>query len=194
MIDKASNRLCDSAVSCLLIFTFIFMVIMKKIHWCLKYSSWSDYFISFDSCHFYFALMGWKPLHRTNSYIIFWTSNELKRVHLLVIELEHPIFGFENRTSNFIGISLDLLNSSSNWFEHLLFNMERTRTCSTVHLLEIKLDHPIFGFERPKIELRTLFEPSLFLHIVIDDFNFEMLHTCINVRAYSISIALKTLS
>ena len=72
--------------------------------------------------------------------------------------------------------------------------MERTRTCSTVHLLEIKLDHPIFGFERPKIELRTLFEPSLFLHIVIDDFNFEMLHTCINVRAYSISIALKTLS
>ena len=23
------------------------------------------------------------------------TSNELKRVHVLVIELEHPIFGFE---------------------------------------------------------------------------------------------------
>ena len=26
---------------------------------------------------------------------IFRTSNELERVHLLVIELEHPIFGFE---------------------------------------------------------------------------------------------------
>ena len=26
---------------------------------------------------------------------LFWTSNELKRVHLLVIELEHPNFGFE---------------------------------------------------------------------------------------------------
>ena len=33
--------------------------------------------------------------HRTNSNIIFWTSNELKSVHLLVIKLEHPIFGFE---------------------------------------------------------------------------------------------------
>ena len=30
MNDKATNRLCDSAVSCLLIFTFIFMVIMKE--------------------------------------------------------------------------------------------------------------------------------------------------------------------
>ena len=33
--------------------------------------------------------------NRTNSNIIFWTSNELEHVHLLVIELEHPIFGFE---------------------------------------------------------------------------------------------------
>ena len=29
---------------------------------------------------------------------IFRTSNELERVHLLVIELEHPIFGFEHWT------------------------------------------------------------------------------------------------
>ena len=27
--------------------------------------------------------------------IIFRTSKQLKRVHLLVVELEHPIFGFE---------------------------------------------------------------------------------------------------
>ena len=31
--------------------------------------------------------------------IIFWTLNRLKRVHLLLIELKHPIFGFER--SNF---------------------------------------------------------------------------------------------
>ena len=33
--------------------------------------------------------------HRINSNIIFQTSNELERVHLLAIELEHHIFGFE---------------------------------------------------------------------------------------------------
>ena len=30
----------------------------------------------------------------------FWTSNELKRVHLIVID--HPIFGLEHRTSNIV--------------------------------------------------------------------------------------------
>ena len=41
--NKATNRLCDSAVSCLLIFTFIFMVIMKK-----KYIDvWNNFFASF---------------------------------------------------------------------------------------------------------------------------------------------------
>ena len=54
-----------------------------------------------------------------NSNIIFRTSNELERVHLLVIELEHTIFGFEQ--SN---IKLkDLLNYSSNWLEHLFSNI-----------------------------------------------------------------------
>ena len=33
--------------------------------------------------------------HQTNSNIIFWTPNELKRVHLLMIQLEHLNFGFE---------------------------------------------------------------------------------------------------
>ena len=32
----------------------------------------------------------------------FWTSNKLKCVLLLVIKLEHPIFGFEQRTSNIV--------------------------------------------------------------------------------------------
>ena len=27
--------------------------------------------------------------------LFFWTSNELEHIHLLVIKLEHPIFGFE---------------------------------------------------------------------------------------------------
>ena len=35
-MDKATNRLCDSAVYCLLIFTFIFMVIMRNTIRCLK--------------------------------------------------------------------------------------------------------------------------------------------------------------
>ena len=37
--------------------------------------------------------------HQTNLNINFRTLNELKQIHLLVIELEHPIFGFEQ--SNF---------------------------------------------------------------------------------------------
>ena len=32
----------------------------------------------------------------------FRTSKELEHVHLLVIELEHPIFGMEHRTSNIV--------------------------------------------------------------------------------------------
>ena len=34
--NKATNRLCDSALYCLLIFTFIFMVIMRNTIRCLK--------------------------------------------------------------------------------------------------------------------------------------------------------------
>ena len=32
--------------------------------------------------------------HQTDSNVIFRTSNKLEHVHLLVIELEHPILGF----------------------------------------------------------------------------------------------------
>ena len=65
----------------------------------------------------------------------------------------------ENRTSNLIGLSLDLLNYSSNWLEHHFFPL--LNELERVHLLVIELEHPIFGFERSNIELRTLFDPSL---------------------------------
>jgi len=80
--------------------------------------------------------MGRTPFYRT--------SNELERVHLLVIELEHP-----------------------NRFTKLLFELTQTSLFQTlnelehVHLLVIELEHPIFGSERSNIELRTLFHPSL---------------------------------
>ena len=41
------------------------------------------------------VVMVWKPFYRKNKNIIFRLLNELKSVHLLVIELKHPIFGFK---------------------------------------------------------------------------------------------------
>ena len=61
----------------------------------------------------------------------------------------------KHRTSNLIGLSVDLLNYSSNWLKHHFFELER------VHLFVIELEHPIFGFERSNIKLWTLFDPSL---------------------------------
>ena len=52
-------------------------------------------------------------------------------------------------------------------FTKLLIELTRTSFFRTsnelerVHLMVIDLDHPIFGFERSNIELRTLFDPSL---------------------------------
>ena len=51
----------------------------------------------------------------------------------------------------------------------ILSNIDRTRTSffehrnelEHVHLLMIELEHPILGFERSNIEIRTLFDPSL---------------------------------
>ena len=87
------------------------------------------------------------------------TSNELKRVHLLVIELEHPIFGFE-------GTNIEP-NGAFTRFTKLLIKLTRTSFFGTsnelerVHLLVIEFEHPIFGFEQSNIKLRTLFNPSL---------------------------------
>ena len=87
--------------------------------------------------------------HQTNSNIIFWTSNEL----IYWCSNSNTLFLASNdwtSNSNLIGLSLDLLkNYSLNWLK-------------LVHLLVIQLEHPIFGFEWSYIELRTLFDPSLF--------------------------------
>ena len=78
------------------------------------------------------------------------TSNKLERVHLLVIELEHPIFGFErtniepNRAfTKFTKLLIELTRTS---FFRTLNELER------VHLLEIELEHPILAFERSNFE------------------------------------------
>ena len=71
--------------------------------------------------------MGRTPFYRT--------SNKLKHVHQLVIKLKHTIFCFErtkNRTSNLIGLSLDLLNYSTKWLEHHYSNIEQTQRCSSI--------------------------------------------------------------
>ena len=74
--------------------------------------------------------------HRTwTPYFWLWTN-------------EHP-------TSNPKGISLDLLNYSSNWLKHHSFKHLTNSNLFRVHLLVIELEHPFFDFERSNIELRT---------------------------------------
>ena len=65
--------------------------------------------------------------HQTNAKIIFQTSNELKLVQLLLIQLEHSIFGFE-QTNNELTQTLKELEC--------------------VNLFVIELKHPIFGLKR----------------------------------------------
>ena len=89
--------------------------------------------------------------HRTNSNVfIYWWSNS------------NTLFLASNdRTSNFEP------NRAFTRFTKLLFELTRTSLFRTsnelehVHLLVIELEHPIFGFERSNIELRTLLDPSL---------------------------------
>ena len=76
-----------------------------------------------------------------------------------MIELEHPIFGFER--SNFEP------NRAFTTLIKSLIELTRTSFFRTsnelelVHLMVIELEHPIFGFKRSNIELRTFFDPSL---------------------------------
>ena len=74
----------------------------------------------------------------------------------------HSLFLASNdRTSNFER------NRALTIFTKLLIELTRTSFFRTsnelerVHLMVIELEHPIFGFERSNIELRTLFDPSL---------------------------------
>ena len=85
-----------------------------------------------------------------NLNIFFRTLNKLERVHLLVIELKHPNFGFER-------INIEP-NMAFTRFTKLLIKQTRTSFFQTlnelkcVHLLVIKLKHPIFVFEWSNIE------------------------------------------
>ena len=108
------------------------------------------------------SVMGPTPFYRTSmelehpfSSILFRTSNKLEHVHLLMIELEHLNFGFErtnieHRTqkafTNFTKLFIEQTRTS---FFRTLNGLER------VHLLLIKREHPIFGFEPSNIERRT---------------------------------------
>ena len=71
-----------------------------------------------------FVLMGWTPFFRT--------SNELKRIHLLMIELEHLYFGFERTDINHQTLMAFTWFTSMEQTRTLLFsNIRRTRTCSS---------------------------------------------------------------
>ena len=62
-----------------------------------------------------------KLLNELTQTLFFRTSNELERVHLMVIELEHPIFGFKRSNielRTFFDPSLPTIHldaSMSNW-------------------------------------------------------------------------------
>ena len=87
----------------------------------------------------------------------FSTPNELKHVHLLVIELEHPIFGFEQTDIEPNRPSLDLLNYSSNRLKHHFLSIELTRTCSSF----------ICQISNTLFLARTLTFRSLFLELFV---------------------------
>ena len=69
------------------------IVICKRFHFLVEILIQTCNMIPCQCCQL--LVMGQTPFYRTNSNIIFQTSNELKHAHLLVIELELPIFGFE---------------------------------------------------------------------------------------------------
>ena len=94
-----------------------------------------------------YVVMGRTPFYRTSNKLEhhFQTLNKLKCVHLLGIELKHPIFGFERTNIE--------PNKAFTKFTKLLIELTRTsffqisNELERVHLLEIELKHPIFAFE-----------------------------------------------
>ena len=50
-----------------------------------------------------------RAILREINFIIFRTSNQLKRVHLLVIEVEHPIFGIIEQDQTLVSRTLNKL-------------------------------------------------------------------------------------
>ena len=82
-----------------------------------------------------------------------------------MIELEHPIFASNDRTSNFEA------NRAFTRFTKLLIELIGTLFFQTlnklehVHLLVIELKHPIFGLRT--IEHLTFFNPSLIISLAL---------------------------
>ena len=115
--------------------------------------------------------MGRTPFYRTSIELEHHLSNiELERVHLLVIELKHPIFGFEpsnDRTSNFepnrafTTLTKSLIELTQTSFFRTSNELER------VHLMVIELEHPILGFEQTNIEPNRAFSrfPKLLMEL-----------------------------
>ena len=81
-----------------------------------------------------------------------WTSNELERVHILVIKLKHPIFAFKR-------INIEPNRAFTRFTELLIawtdsnIVLQMSNERERVHLLLIQLKHPIFGYEWWNIEL-----------------------------------------
>ena len=110
----------------------------------------------------FILVMGRTPFYRT--------SNELE-YHFSKIERTQTCssIGDRTRTTYFwLRTSNFEPNRAFARFTKSLFELTRTSLIRTsnqferVHLLVMKLGHPIFGFKRLTIELRTLFDPSLY--------------------------------
>ena len=83
-------------------------------------------YLSFTMKHCYLLVMGRTAFikHRTNLSIIFQTSKGFRMFSSISDRTQTPYFWLqtiEHRTSNLIGLSLDLLNYSSNWLQHHFF-------------------------------------------------------------------------
>ena len=90
--DPKQKKMCISCIMHLNGYMSL-IVICKRFHFLVEILIQTCNMIPCQCCQL--LLMGGTPFYRMNSNIIFRTSNQLKHVHLLVIELEHPIFGFE---------------------------------------------------------------------------------------------------
>ena len=103
--------------------------------------------------------------HQTNSNVF---------IYLLVIELKHTIFGFEQTNIK--------PNRAFTWFTKLLIEHTRTSFFQTlnelkhVHLFMIELEHPIFGLQRTNIEPNRAFVRFTKLLIELTRTSFCMNH------------------
>ena len=127
------------------------IVICKRFHFLVEILIQACNMIPCQCCQL--LVMDRTPFYLTNSNIIFRTLNELKHVHLSVIELKHSIFGFEQKNIKpdkpftiFTTLLIELTRTSFFWTSNKLEH---------VHLMVIELKHPNFGFEGSNIELRT---------------------------------------